>query len=365
VLTHVDPHAITIVNFAWAPDLFFGIPSPHHWMSLALIGFLGACIGSFLNVVAHRFLTNQSIVSPPSHCPACQYKIPLYDNIPLISYALLMGKCRQCKGSIGIDAWLTELCTGLLFVATLWCFGWTWQTVFILFLLSQLVVIFLTDWKESLIFEINSLSLIPVGLLYNLLHLGDGDWPRWAFHTAQSAVFQIPTSWGDWVITYPILSAVIGIALAWVFFEGTILLSQKFLGTDGFGHGDTHLMMGVGAFLGWEVMGVALFLGFVIQTAIAIPWLVWRWLLQRKWVALFSAIGSVVFAVLPMAAQAIEASLGISVLTLTLISVVGSIACLLVFLRQLREQTEYVYVPLGPALIAASVLMLFAPAWVH
>ncbi|MFN8614696.1 MAG: prepilin peptidase [Vampirovibrionales bacterium] len=357
------PQTVHLFQWAWLPQVWFGIPGPHHPISLILAGLIGACMGSFLNLVAHRFLTNQSIVSPASHCPQCQYPLAWYDNIPLISFGFLNGSCRQCKASIGWGCWLTELITALLYMAALWAFGWSWQTVFVVFFISQLVVIFITDWQDSLIFELNSLPLIPAGLLYNLLGLGHNIWPQWAWHPANQPLLTIPLSHGDWVISYAVMSSLLGIGMAWIFFEGIIALSQKFLGTDGFGHGDTHLMMGVGAFLGWEAMAVALFSGFFIQTVIAIPWMVWRWFLEKRWVALCSAVGSVSLALLPLAAPWIQHQWGVSLLLTTLISSVGAMVCLWIFLRQLRNQTEYLYVPLGPSLIGGTLATLLITLW--
>src|SRR5438045_5845451 len=78
---------------------------------------LGAIVGSFLNVVIHRYPREESIVFPPSHCPHCNAGIRWFDNIPVISYIVLLGKCRNCRGRIAIRYPLVELANGLFYLA--------------------------------------------------------------------------------------------------------------------------------------------------------------------------------------------------------------------------------------------------------
>ncbi len=321
-------------------------------------GLLGAIFGSFLHVVASRFLADESIVSPPSRCTSCNHALRWYDNIPLLGWALLGGKCRYCKAPIPIEVWITEIVTALAFLAVIWKVGLGWPTLLWLFLACNLIVIFITDLKEHLIFQINSLSLIPAGLLLHLL--GAGVLPDFALYPANYAIATLPLAWGDVVIPYSIASAIGGILLSIVFFEGTIALSRRFLGTDGFGHGDTHLMMGIGAFIGAEGMLVGLFLGFILQTVLAFPILAVQWVRHGQWTILFSGLASGFFALLPYFGKTWLTTLGMDAMTVMMISLVGAMAALLVFLRQLRNQENYVYVPLGPALILGSVgVMLF------
>ena len=89
---------------------------PFHFWSVVLFVF-GTMVGSFLNVVIHRLPRNESIVSPPSHCPHCQYSIPWYLNVPLFTWLFLRGKCRNCQAPISVRYFLVELLTGGLFLA--------------------------------------------------------------------------------------------------------------------------------------------------------------------------------------------------------------------------------------------------------
>ena len=90
-------------------------------------GLFGAIFGSFLNVCILRLPSEQSVVRPRSRCPKCGYELKWYDNIPVLSWLILGGKCRGCKTPISIQYPLVELLTGLLFVACVWKFGFGWK----------------------------------------------------------------------------------------------------------------------------------------------------------------------------------------------------------------------------------------------
>lgn len=308
---------------------------------------LGLAVGSFLNVVGLRFLSDEAITHPPSKCPHCQAPIRPSDNIPVISYILLGGQCRACQAPISIQYPLIELATGCLFAFTVWTFGVTWQTLFLLFLISNLVVIFITDLRESYIFTVNSLGLVPAGLLYNALNLG---------HMPGT----FPLDLGQLVIHVPnaLVSALIAIIGAIVFFEGLILLSQLFFGTEGFGHGDTHLMMGVGAYLGWPLTLLALLLGFIAQTIPAVPMLVYQWIKNKQWASLGSGAAALVFGTAPLflmdAGLAIGARAG-----LTLVCMLLAVVALIIMLKQVKTSQSFTYLPLGPALVIGTLVALF------
>jgi leader peptidase (prepilin peptidase)/N-methyltransferase len=95
---------------------------PFHFWSLVFFTF-GCIVGSFLNVVIHRLPLNQSVISPPSHCPHCKYSIPWYLNIPLVTWLWLRGRCRNCRAPISVRYFLVELLTGLLFLGCWLRFG--------------------------------------------------------------------------------------------------------------------------------------------------------------------------------------------------------------------------------------------------
>ncbi|WP_320045008.1 prepilin peptidase [uncultured Desulfobacter sp.] len=111
----------------------------------------GVCIGSFLNVVICRMPEGQSIVSPPSHCPACNHAIPFYFNIPIISFLLLRGKCGFCKTAISIRYPLIELITGFLALGLFLKFGLTPTALFYFIFISVLVAISFIDLDYQII----------------------------------------------------------------------------------------------------------------------------------------------------------------------------------------------------------------------
>jgi len=125
----------------------------------------GAIVGSFLNVCIHRLPKSESIVKPGSHCPKCKTQIRFYDNIPMISYFLLRGRCRYCKGSISIQYPLVEgitaLCSLFLFIK----FGPSLNYLFYFSFISALIVITVIDLFHQIIPDAISLPGIGVGLL--------------------------------------------------------------------------------------------------------------------------------------------------------------------------------------------------------
>lgn len=317
------------------------------WMVFLFI--TGLCVGSFLNVMALRFLADEPIVLPPSHCPQCNTQLRPIDNIPVISYLLLGGKCHHCKATISIQYPLVELATGALFCLTVWFFGLTWQSAFLLFMMTNLIVIFITDLRESLIFNFNSIyMLIPAGLLYSLLNLGNI--PGTAFTLDLGAlVLHVPEA---------LASALMAMLISVLFFEGMILVSRFIFGTDGFGHGDTFLMMGAGAFLGWPLTVLALMLGFLAQTIPAIPMLVIQWIQNKQYTSLIS--GTVALACGGSPLILMNAPIPPETKTIiSLICLVISVIALIVFLKQVRTAQTFTYLPLGPALVLGILLSLF------
>jgi leader peptidase (prepilin peptidase) / N-methyltransferase len=299
-------------------------------ISLWLLFALGLLFGSFFNVVGLRLLAEQSVVFPASHCPTCKTTLHWAENIPVVSYLWLGACCKHCGTGISVQYPLIELLTGLLFAAVGWRFGMGWPLLAYLFLMANLVVITITDWKESLIFELNSLSLIPVGLLLCALGVGLVDWQ----------------------------SSLMGILAGFAVFEGMILLSRVALGTEGFGHGDTHLMMGIGAFLGWPGVLWAIVLGFFAQAFMALPVLIGQWIKQKEYTTLTSAFSGLTFGLLPVGLSSLPVSTPVRN-SMVLACVAITLFALWVFLRQVRHRQSYTYMPLGPALIAGSLIVLF------
>ena len=137
--------------------------APGALLPIALL--FGLLVGSFLNVVIHRVPLGQSIVSPPSHCPGCGTQIKPWDNIPVLSYLFLRGRCRSCSTSISPRYPAVEAVTGLLFAAIAWRFGPTvWTTVYCLFA-AALVAAAMIDHDHQIIPDSISLGGLAVALV--------------------------------------------------------------------------------------------------------------------------------------------------------------------------------------------------------
>ena len=133
---------------------------------LCFVFVIGLCIGSFLNVVILRTLSEESIVFPASKCPKCQTPLKWWHNIPVLSYILLRGKCAFCKAHISIQYPLVELFTGIMFTVMAYKFGFGIETVYAWIITSLLIIIAGTDIKEKVVFDIHTYTLIGVGLAF-------------------------------------------------------------------------------------------------------------------------------------------------------------------------------------------------------
>ncbi len=196
---------------------------------------IGALIGSFLNVCILRLPKGESILTPGSHCPRCQKPIAFYDNIPVISYLLLGGKCRTCRHSISIQYPLIEGITALSSFFLLLKFGISWNTLFYFSFVSALIVITVIDLYHQIIPDVISLPGIAVGLIGSLLL------PRIVF-----------------------LDSLIGMFLG----GGTLFLVatvyQWMFKREGMGGGDIKLLAMIGAFLGWKAVILTILLSSLI-----------------------------------------------------------------------------------------------------
>ena len=120
-------------------------------MTAFLVGLFGLMLGSFFNVCIHRLPRGQSIVAPPSHCPRCRRRIRFYDNIPVLSWLLLRGRCRDCGKRISVRYPAVELLTGVPFVAAWVKFGYGWDAPRALLFISLLVILALIDLEHTIL----------------------------------------------------------------------------------------------------------------------------------------------------------------------------------------------------------------------
>ena len=136
---------------------------------------IGSIFGSFYNVCIYRFPNDLDVIAKKSFCTSCKYEIPFYLNIPIISYLINFGKCRNCKNKISISYFIVELFTALLFVYSYLSFGLSIEFICYIIFYSSLVIIFFTDLKYYLILDKITLPISVIGLLITILNYNPFD----------------------------------------------------------------------------------------------------------------------------------------------------------------------------------------------
>jgi leader peptidase (prepilin peptidase) / N-methyltransferase len=229
-----------------------GLPE---WFAYVFLFTLGAATGSFLNVVIHRVPLSVSIVSPGSACPQCGSSIRPYDNIPVIGWLLLGGKCRTCKEPISVRYPAVELLTGALFLLVYSQIGFTPILPVVLAFASAIVALVFIDAEHMILPNVITYPLLAlafvVRLLFPLLAL------RWQFpDVAQWPVGQLALTPVAGSVVAAILGALAGGGSLWLVGE----LWKRLRGVEAMGLGDVKMMLGVGALLGWRLTLLSIFL---------------------------------------------------------------------------------------------------------
>jgi len=226
---------------------------------------LGLLVGSFLNVVIHRLparlqadwrnqcrevlgtsseVTQDSapgLVTPRSRCPHCGHAISALENIPILSYMFLRGRCSACDAPIALRYPLVEALTGLLSVAIAVHFGPGWECTAALLLTWSLITLTFIDYDHQLLPDVITLPLLWLGLLCNSAGL---------FTDLGSAVY----------------GAIAGYLSLWLVYQGFLLLTGK----EGMGYGDFKLLAALGAWLGWQLLPVTILLAALTGSLLGI-----------------------------------------------------------------------------------------------
>lgn len=231
---------------------------------VTVAGLLGLCVGSFLNVVIHRLpkmmekewqaqcaeLRGEqalqedalSLAQPRSRCPSCGHQITAFENIPLLSYLLILkGKCSGCGTQISPRYPIVEALTGLISAYAAWHFGPTWQTIGALFLLWALIALSGIDLDTQLLPDSITLPLLWFGLAFNL-----------------------------WATYCDLQSAVIGAMAGYLALWSVFWLFKLATGKEGMGYGDFKLLAALGAWLGWQMLPAIILLSSVVGAAVGI-----------------------------------------------------------------------------------------------
>ena len=313
-------------------------------MTLSLyifIGFFvfitGLCIGSFLNVVSLRAFSGESIVFPPSKCPKCGEAIKPWDNIPVISYLILGGKCRNCKKPISIQYPVVEFITGLgfliLYIVYLPLIIATpvlWEKIllfpFLATIFSLSVVIAITDIKEQVVFDVHTISLLVIIILYRF---------------------------AEGMFINAIIGGIIGAALIELLSGIGWLIIRK----RAFGTGDSYNAASMGALLGAEMFVVSLITAVFIQILMILPLFIKKLIKEKEYKlitvgGLFAAL--LIFYKLPFTSGLNEI---IRFVFAILLIITGFYLCkLLLTVKSLKDNPTYC--PFGPSLLIAMFLVV-------
>jgi leader peptidase (prepilin peptidase)/N-methyltransferase len=210
---------------------------------------LGAAVGSFLNVVVYRLPAGISLLYPPSRCPACLHRLKVRENVPVLGWIWLKGRCSHCGQPIAKRYPLVEAVTGALFLVLFLLFGLSWQTLGYWFLFSWLLALALIDLDTLTLPNSLTQSGLVVGLLFQLV-VGFA-----ATSTLAGGLAQVIGG---------VMGAVVGLWLV----DLIILVGSMALGQPAMGGGDAKLAAMMGAWLGWKYLLLAGFLACLLGASV-------------------------------------------------------------------------------------------------
>tara|TARA_Y100000817_G_scaffold80490_1_gene62012 strand:- start:424 stop:1200 length:777 start_codon:yes stop_codon:yes gene_type:complete len=212
--------------------------------------FIGLIFGSFANVCIARLPKDKTVIFGRSNCPTCKKKICWYDNIPLISFILLGGKCRQCNKKISVNYFFVELISGIFFILIYLYTNNYFEFFLINLILFLFLIIFFIDLKHFIIPDILNFSLIFLGLLKNFIPIKNLNF--------------------NYDIEQSIIGGVVGYLTIWII----IFVYKKLKNLDAMGLGDAKLMAAIGTFFGLKSIPLILFLSSIIALLIVLPSLI-------------------------------------------------------------------------------------------
>jgi leader peptidase (prepilin peptidase)/N-methyltransferase len=228
----------------------------------AVVFLFGLLIGSFLNVCILRIPAGKSVVRPSSRCPKCHAEIKPYDNIPVLSWLILGGKCRGCKAKISPLYPGIELLTGVLFLICYLLFGLSLSAAKWLVLSALLVVLTATDIRERILPDAVNLTGFVMGLSFSLFMLPTDGASLWL----SNLMFEFPPPRAVLSLVDALMGAAVGAGLLWIVGEGYF----KLRGKEGMGLGDVKMMGMVGAFLGVKRTLLTVLFGSLLGSVIGI-----------------------------------------------------------------------------------------------
>ncbi|HXG94520.1 MAG TPA: prepilin peptidase [Blastocatellia bacterium] len=235
----------------YIPDYFIGV-------CLFLFGLL---IGSFLNVVIYRLPRRESIVWPGSHCPACNAAIKPYDNIPVLSYAILGGRCRNCRVAISPVYPAVELLVASLYLLAFLKDGRSLMLLADVIFVSLIVPLVFIDLRHKLLPN----RITYPGFIILLILRAVAPDPATLANARRMFGIEGAPDWGVALISSA-MGAIVGGGSLWLVREAYLRLRK----VEGMGLGDAKMMMMVGAFLGWQLTLLTIFIGSLLGSIIGI-----------------------------------------------------------------------------------------------
>lgn len=247
------------------------------WFPLALGAMFGGVLGSFLNVCIYRIPRDLSVVFPPSSCPHCGTRIAPYDNVPVLAWLWLRGRCRSCREPISWRYPAVEAFTAVLFAYLVWRFGLTWELLPALVFTAAMVVVTLVDFDAYIIPDAITLPGIAIGL---------------------ASTFVTPVT---------LLDGVLGALEGYAFLFGLAWVYKRTKGIEGMGEGDFKLAAMLGAFLGWAGVLLVIFLASFAGTLAGLALMLagrGEWRTKLPFGAFLAPVGVVVYLWGPVMIQA-------------------------------------------------------------
>lgn len=232
------------------------------FLFVALAAIFGLTFGSFLNVCIYRLPRDLSVVTPRSFCPECGHQVAWHDNLPLLSYVLLRGRCRSCGKPIGIRYLVVELTTGALFALTVFRYGPTVLSLKWCVFDALLVALFWTDLEERILPDELTLGGALLGLLFSIWVTVPGPFGFFLIRTSPRTASFINALIGGCILSIPIL------LLGWLYG----LIRKR----EGLGRGDVKLLALIGVFLGLEKGLLALLIGAVSGAVLGLAYILWK-----------------------------------------------------------------------------------------
>lgn len=320
---------------------------------LAFVFIIGLCIGSFLNVVILRTLSEESIVFPASKCPKCQSPLKWWHNIPVISYICLKGKCAFCKEPISIQYPLIELFTAIIFTLIFLKFGLSLQTLIMWIVASLLIVIAGTDIKEKVVYDVHTYSLIGIGLLYALTLT------ILAVIMMHKATYNLPhLTLLNNPLTISILGAFGGALIMEIFARAGYLVA----GGRAFGEGDTLIAAGLGAVFGWQLLVITLILSVIVQVILFLPMFIKGLICNKDWKTLVSFLLFCAYALSFYLLQHLgylnQTNIILYSIGAIILAILGILVCALIFKGLKENPQNKTYLPFGPAMVVAAFIVM-------